>query len=259
MSEAAESLLSPEQQFDQALAPEDMNSELHNAQEVEQPVQDEAKFEWGDRPDYIPEQFWDPENGPMVEQLAKSYQELRTKMSTGKHKAPKDGAYSIEALKDFGVEADDPLLSQFTEFAKENGLSQEQYDTLSTMYAQQMSEFFAQEEASLQEEMEKLGPKADKIVGGLNQWLTKMSMAGTLSHDELDSITRAANNANFINALNKIRGSYGEKVIPDASIAEGKSMSRSDLDALVADERYGKDMHYTQSVERKFMEFFGEA
>jgi hypothetical protein len=36
-------------------------------------------------------------------------------------------------------------------------------------------------------------------------------------------------------------------------------MTRADLEAMVADPRYGKDMHFTQGVERKFMEFFGEA
>ena len=36
-------------------------------------------------------------------------------------------------------------------------------------------------------------------------------------------------------------------------------MTKADLDAMVGDPRYGKDMRYTQQVEQKFMEFFGEA
>jgi hypothetical protein len=71
-------------------------------------------------------------------------------------------------------------------------------------------------------------------------------------------LAAAATSANFVKALNKIRDSYGEKSIPAVEIQEGNAYSRADLDALVADPRYGKDMSYTKQVERKFMEFFGE-
>ncbi|HEY7805208.1 MAG TPA: hypothetical protein VIC30_12360, partial [Orrella sp.] len=108
------------------------------------------------------------------------------------------------------------------------------------------------------QELQKLGPKGDKVVSSLNSWLGKLANSGTLSHEEVDAIAGAATSANYIKALNKIRASYGEQTIPDVNVQEGKAMSRADLDALVADERYGKDMAYTQTVERKFMEFFGE-
>jgi len=96
-------------------------------------------------------------------------------------------------------------------------------------------------------------------VGSLNQWLTKLGTSGALSHEEVDAIASKADSAQFIMALNKIRASYGEQPIPDVTVQEGAGTTRSDLDAMVADPRYGKDMSYTQNVERKFMEFFGEA
>ena len=58
-------------------------------------------------------------------------------------------------------------------------------------------------------------------------------------------------------ALNKIRQSYGEQPIPDISMQESKSYTRADLDAMIADPRYGKDMAYTNSVEQKFIEMYG--
>ena len=229
----------------------------HVQQEQEQATDED--IEWGDRPEWMPENFWDEKEGPDLEALAKSYQEMRAKMSAGKHKAPKDGKYDIAALKDHGVEEDDAMLSQFSEFAKENGLSQDQFDQITQMYVNQMSEMFDQVETKKEEEIAKLGPKADKVINSLNTWLGKLTSAGTLSHEEVDSISRAADNANFIKALNKIRASYGEQTIPDVSVQEGTATTKADLDAMVADPRYGKDMAYTQGVERKFMEYFGEA
>jgi hypothetical protein len=59
------------------------------------------------RPDYYPEKFWD-EDGPDVEKLAKSYNELQKKFSQGKHKAPEK--YELDGLVDQGLNVDDPTV-----------------------------------------------------------------------------------------------------------------------------------------------------
>lgn len=248
------SLLSVETPQDQSAEPEAMP---HMEGDVEQPV--ESEFEWGDRPDFIPEQFWSSEDGPDLEALAKSYTELRTKFSQGKHKAPKDGNYDIGSLKDHGITEDDPLLSDFSAFAKEAGMSQDQFDAITQMYMQHVGEMFGDVETDVQAEMDKLGKNGEKIIQSTSQWLTKMQSSGVLSAEEADAVANAATSADFVKALDKIRGSYGEKSIPAIDIQESGSFTKAELDAMVADPRYGKDMHYTQGVERKFMEFFGEA
>lgn len=263
MSEVAEaqeqtSILSPEVEQENAQMDGTEESVPHIAGEEQVEVKADVN-EQGERPDYVPEQFWDPEKGADLEGLAKSYAELRSKMSSGKHKAPKNGEYSREAIAEYDIPDDDPLLGEFTAFAKENGLSQDQFDSITSMYVNTMSEMFGEQEDDIQSEMQKLGPKGEKIVGSLNQWLGKLGNSGTLSPEEVDAITNAATNASYISALSKIRASYGEQPIPDVNIQEGAGMTKADLDAMVADPRYGKDMHFTQSVERKFMEFFGEA
>lgn len=264
MSESAEStteesgsLLTPQTEVEQTDAPEE--AVPHLAKTEETLVEGDDHIDWGERPEWMPEQFWDSENGPDLETMAKSYQELRAKMSAGKHKAPKDGKYDISSLKDHGVAEDDALLSEFSGFAKENGLSQDQFDQLTQMYMQHMGDMFDQVETSKEAEIAKLGRNGEKVINSLNQWLTKLGNSGALSAEEVDSIASKADNANFIMALNKIRQSYGEQPIPDVTVQEGAGSTRADLDAMVADPRYGKDMAYTQSVERKFMEFFGEA
>ncbi len=249
-------LLSPELNKEQEETTEE--SIDHLAKTEETPAKDED-IDWGERPEWMPEQFWDENDGPDLENLAKSYQELRAKMSSGKHKAPADGKYDISNLADHGVTEDDELLGEFKGFAKENNLSQDQFDQITQMYMNHVGELTDKIETDKQAEMSKLGRNSEKVINGLNQWLTKLGTSGALSHEEVDAIASKADNANFIVALNKIRQSYGEQPIPDIAIQEGAGETRADLDAMVADERYGKDMAYTQKVERKFMEHFGEA
>ena len=230
----------------------------HLVDTEESPPIDET-IEWGDKPEWMPEQFWDPDNGPDLESMAKSYQEMRTKMSQGKHKAPKDGRYDIASLKDHGVTEDDAMLNDFTKFAAESGLSQDQFDQITSIYMQHMGQMFDRIETNKEAEMARLGPRADKIIGGLNQWLTKLGNSGALSAEEVDAIASKADNRDYIMALNKIRESYGERTIPDVTIQEGSTQTLGDLQAMLNDPRYGKDMSYTNMVERKFYEFHGEA
>lgn len=265
MSDAAEnidsteesgSLLSGAEQPQEEQSPEE--SAIDHRVSEEQSTQDDA-VEWGDRPDWMPENFWSDEEGPDIESMAKSYQELRAKMSAGKHNAPKDGKYDISSLEDAGVTGDDPLLSQFSEFAKDNGLSQDQFEQITSMYVNSMMDMEEQATESREAEMAKLGPKGDKVIASLDQWLGKLGNSGALAPEEVEAIANSATSATFIRALDKIRQSYGEKSIPDLAPQETGGLTRSDLDAMVADPRYGKDMNYTNNVERKFMEFFGEA
>lgn len=256
-AEESGSLLAPEAQS------QDTSTETESMPHMEstehQLTEGDSDIDWGDRPDWMPENFWDDKDGPDLEALAKSYQEMRSKMSAGKHKAPKDGKYDIASLQDHGVAEDDPLLNEFKGFAKENGLSQDQFDQITQMYMQHMGEMMNDADTDREAEMAKLGPKGEKIIGSLNQWLTKLGTSGALSYEEVDAIASKADSAQFIMALNKIRASYGEQPIPDVAVQEGAGTTKADLDAMVADPRYGKDMSYTNSVERKFMEFFGEA
>ena len=251
INEEQSTLLSVEQPEQSDTTPEPVP---HLAQDDSEPV--ESKFEWGDRPDYIPEQFWSPENGPDVEGGFKAYNELRTKMSQGKHKAPADGNYDMSSVE--GVSSDDPLLSDFVSFAKENGLSQDQFDQVASMYMQNIGDLVGRAETDVQAEMDRLGKNGDKIVKAVSQYIGKLSTSGVLNQDETDALIAAANNADVVRAINKIREASGERSIPSTDVQETGSTNLSELQAMLADPRYGKDMHYTNTVERKFYEFHGE-
>lgn len=255
-TEESKGLLSPELKTEGS---EDQPQEMPHLVDTEASPPIEEEIDWGDRPDWIPEQFWDKKEGPLVEKMGKSYIELREKMSQGKHKAPKDGKYDMASLIDHGVAEDDAMLNDFTKFAAESGLSQDQFDQITSIYMQHIGQMFDQVETDKEAEMAKLGPRADKIIGGLNQWLTKLGNSGALSADEVDAIASKADNRDYIMALNKIRESYGERSIPDVTVQEGSATTLSDLQSMLGDPRYGKDMSYTNMVERKFYEYHGEA
>ena len=220
---------------------------------------EEEPIDWGDRPDWIPQQFWSDKDGPDVEGVFKAYNEIRTKMSQGLHKAPKDGNYAMDVMTEAGVPEDDEMLQGYLDVAKKHGISQDAFNEIAQMYMQGMTQMTQAAETTRQEEMAKLGKGADKIIDETERWLTKLGRSGVLNNNEIEALADASSNGHFINAINKIRQSYNESPIPTLDVQEGAAYTRSDLDSMVADPRYGKDMAYTKQVEREFMKAFGEA
>lgn len=228
--------------------------------------EEDEKIDWGERPTWIPENLWSADDGPDVEgafkaleKVNKDYKELRTKMSQGLHKAPKDGEYARDVFIQANVAEDDEVMTSYIDLAKKHGISQEAFNDMASLYfdAVGAAEDFAK--TSIEEEKGKLGRNADRIISETSAWLTKLSSSGVLSNNELESIANASTNATFITALNKIRQSYNEAPIPANEIQEGNQPDRAELDSMVADPRYGKDMTYTRKVEEAFYKAYGEA
>ena len=256
-----DSLLSIKTKTDEPQAKVDDLSAPHlepDPNDAKQLVEEEEDIEFV-RPEFFPENFWSEEDGPDVEGLAKAYSELRAKMSAGKHKAPKDGKYDVTNLKDKGVPDDDPMLKDFVSLAKEQGLSQDQFDQLVELYANHVGALEEKVTINREQEMKKLGRNADKVIQSTEQWLTKLHNAGTLNGDELEAIGRASNNAAFISALSKIRASYMETDIPGIEMQESQKMSMTDVQSMMADPKYGKDPAFTKKVEDMVYSMFGEA
>lgn len=232
-----------------------------NGIKAEDATEDDVEFV---RPDFWPEQFWDDKEGPDIEKmldaynnLDKSYKELRTKMSQGKHKPPADGNYDVSMFTKVGVKEDDDLLQKYVGKAKELGVSQEAFEELASLYMEEMGQVLDNVKSNRDEEIKKLGPKATDILKANNVWLGKLSRS-VLSEAETNAIVRASTNAAFISALNKIRQSSGEPDIPtDAVVVSEGAPSKDDLYAMVGDPRYGKDMTFTRNVEAMFQKAFG--
>jgi hypothetical protein len=212
-----------------------------------------------ERPEHIPEQFWDPEKGQTdVDKMANAYRELRKKMDSGKHKVPDKYDFSeVEALQ--SIDAEDPVLVDFLALAKDQGLDQGQFESMTKFYLEAQGEIAEKLETSRVEEMSKLGRNADGIIKSMDAWLMKFHSSKVLNDNELQAIAGASSNAAFISAMNKIRKSYNEPDIPSAATqAEVAPASMADVEEMMRDPKYGSDPAFTQKVERIVYEMHGE-
>lgn len=226
----------------------------HLVQETEPEAAEPAE-----RPDHIPEQFWNPEKGETdVDKMANAYRELRTKMDSGKHKVPETYDTSqVPALE--GMDAEDPMLNSFLDLAKSQGLDQGQFEELTKFYLESQGEIAEKVEMDRVAEMSKLGRNADGIIKSMDAWLMRFHSSKVLNDSELEAIAGASSNAAFISAMNKIRKSYNEPDIPSAAAqAEVEPTSMSDVEDMMRDDRYGVDPAFTQKVEKMVYEMHGE-
>lgn len=202
----------------------------------------------GARPDFIPEQFWDPaSNQPRVEAMAKSWRDLRAKVSQGIGNAPENpDSYAfpkIEGMTEELVKADDPLWKQVRESAHKAGVTQQQLEAIISPYVQDMlqrqnqqpaaspEEEAAARQAARAAELGKLGPNGDLMVRDIKGWITGLQSRGSLTDAEAQALM-VAGNADGIRALAKLRALAGEKPIPLDSLADG-AMTQADAHALM--------------------------
>ena len=210
-----------------------------------EPVSADDNNEPLERPDYYPEKFWD-EDGPDVEKLAKSYAELEKKFKAGKHKAPEE--YDVSALADQGLDSDDPTVSVYQEWAKENGISQGAFEDL----AGRVLALSKDEQESVQydqrAEMEKLGANASEKI----QMTERVLMKAPLNNSEREAIAYSLNNADAINAFLKYHQAITNENIPIKPTVATQSMTEQDLQSAINDPRWKSDAAWRTQMEQKW-------
>ena len=251
-----EAVQATEQQADAPL----LNPQQPEAQEAqtEQPMplfdeeQTETQVDDDDepieRPDYYPAKFWD-EDGPDVEKLAKSYAELEKQFKAGKHKAP-EGDYNTDDLVDAGLDLENETTQLFTEWAKENGISQAAYEDLVSKVVQiglaEQQDF----QVDRQEEMSKLGERAQEKI----QMTERLLMKAPLTNDERNALAYSLDSADGINAFLKYHQSLTNEGIPVQAAPTAPAMTREDLEAAIADPRWRSEPAWRQKIEKQWME-----
>ena len=111
------------------------------------------------------------------------------------------------------------------------------------------------EEDFIKDEKQKLGNNAENIIEGTIQWGKGLVAKGVLTDDDYKELENWGGTAEGIRLLGKFRQMMGEKEITTTPV-EGAQLDKDELQALVADPRYGNDMRFTRDVERKFQEAF---
>ena len=230
---------------------EAVDSDLVHTEPAVEP--DEVEFK---RPEYLPEEFWDDDNGAKLEELMtefektkKSYSELRTKMSRGEHKPPEK--YEI---KDLGkIAPDDPLLETFVDWSKENGISQDAFNKLGQKFVEIQNSQVVDAEINIAKEKAALGKNADDIIKSNVQWGRGLVNKGVFTEDDYSELEVLGGTAAGQRLLQKVRGLMGEREIPVASV-EGQSYDIDELRALVADPKYKTDAKYRRNVEKIYQQ-----
>lgn len=213
---------------------------------------EEVEFE---KPEWYPDKFWNEEEGPDLENLVKSYNELQKKFSQGKHKAPE--AYDDKLFKDASIPDDDPLLSTYRDWAKENGISQSAFDELANSFISMAQQEEESAEISYQEELTKLGPNADATIKSMTDWAQGLVRKGVWSEGDFEEFKIMGGTAQGLKALQKVRSYYGDRPIPvDMTPVDG-APSKEELNAMVGKPEYQTDPAFRAKVEKMFERVYG--
>jgi len=202
------------------------------------------------KPEYLPDNFWDNDKGEAnYEALAKSWSDLRKTISQGKHKAPEGGKYDT-AVWGEGAE-ENPMAQAVTNWAKENNISQAQFEDLVGNLQSQAKELMSGQIIDPAEEMKKLGPNGNAVVDGMVSWARGLVQKGIWGADDFDEFKIMGGTANGLRALMKVREAY-EGRIPIETAPNENAPSKDDLYQMVGDPRYKTDAAYRQKVEKLF-------
>ena len=202
-----------------------------------------------ERPEYWPENFWKKDaNEPDLEGIAKSWRDLRGKISKGAHNAPADGKYDLSS---FGDATDNPMANTLSSWAKDNGLSQAQFDDLVGQLQTQAKEIMGNDMIDPAAELQKLGPNGRAMVDGMVDWARGLVNKGVWNADDFEEFKIMGGTARGLNALVKIREAYEGRVPIESAPLDG-APTKEELYQMVGDPRYKSDPAYRQKVERLF-------
>lgn len=182
----------------------------------------------GDRPDWVPEQFWNAEHGLDAAQLAKSYAEARSGLNRkieearalDKGKAPEKFEAYLEAFKPpassddrdlsrFGeINADDPAVQAWARTAHRHGFSSERFNAVLADFMGELNEHLP-EPVNMDQEWAKLGgeERGKKLVQAVASDLRAMvggQDAHALTEGEYKALLAMGQRAEFVSAMSKI-------------------------------------------------------
>jgi hypothetical protein len=222
------------------------------AQTMVADADEEVEFE---RPDWYPEKFWNESEGPDLENLVKSYNELQKKFSRGEHKVPEE--YDTKIFQEANIPEDDELFDVYKTWAKQNGVSQAAFNELAEKFIGLAGREAEQAQISYKEEYKKLGPNADSTIKSMTDWAQGLVRKGVWGQDDFDEFKIMGGTAQGLRALQKIRSYYGDQAVPiDVGPVEGMP-SKEELNAMVGKPEYVSDPAYRAKVEKMFEKVYG--
>lgn len=228
----------------------------------------------GDRPDYLPEKFWDPKTGQArIEELAKSQKDFETKWRTREGtKVENAGDYEYEIPE--GTEhllmqsedgAEDPLLANFREYAHQSGMSQEMFQATIDWYLKTGAEMVQPYDPEA--ELAKMGPRGKETVGMLSAKTRQLVDTGVLTDEEKNAFVNMWSTAENAQIMAKILQAGGEQAIPDGGAGKSAPVSNVELDQMYQEvyedgpykgqRKYAVDKNFRAKVDKLFEQRYG--
>lgn len=134
------------------------------------------------RPDNVPEKFWDAEAGSVrTDDVLKSYTALEGRFGSFTGAEKEYAAAFSDELVEAGISLDseDPMIEPAIEFAKEMEMNQEGFSKMVNLYGMvELAKHNAQKEADAAD-IASLGDNAERRINNMSQWANK-NMPGDL-------------------------------------------------------------------------------
>jgi hypothetical protein len=177
------------------------------------------------RPDWVPETFFDSQQGIKLDDFGKHYKELAERDAALQERAKsipdKPEAYKIELPQDFKIEGlpegvqikfneKDPTLAEARALAKDLGLPQEAFSKLLTLEAKRIAKSAIEQDRALAAEKQKLGDKAVERISGVDSFLKK-----NLSAAQYSALAEVATSAAAIEAMEALIAKATAGVVPN--------------------------------------------
>lgn len=245
---------------------EDGQDTQESTEEVEEnPVVLDNTPQKHERPEGIPEEFWDETSGSYKsDAILKAYESekekalsYRRKLSGGLHNIPEDmSEYEIDESWD--IKTDDDA-NRMKLIAHEAGLTKEQFNSVMSKYLELYGydsdaykevwgdreievspEVIAQREKEyLAEEMKKLGPDGPQVVSNIRSWGRSLMKQGAIDQETFNVMMSMGTNAAQVKALDQLRNISGHIASIPARIGDDVGgMTREEVDQLIASPDY---------------------
>lgn len=182
------------------------------------------------RPDGLPDDFWNAESGVKLGDLIKSHgalSEAARERLAGRPETAKAYAFKVpETYRGFedlqkAIDSDSPFMSAARKHLFETGATQEQANELFESY---MADRFGTPEAleaQSKAERAKLGEKADTRVEAVNTWIK-----GHVGDDLYSEIAAVVTTAAGVEAMEKLMDATKDKSLPNESSGSGSSKAK---------------------------------
>lgn len=241
------------------------------AEETGQPQEEQQ--EQPQRPDYVPEKFWDKDRSEInIQDLASSYNALESKLGQRTEDLSKSVREDIEKERlstvptngyelvtpdipegvEVNLEPDLPIVQWWNEFAQDKGLSQEDFNKGVDAFVNNATASLPNQEA----EMQSLGDNGKERVEAVDLWAKK-----NLTSDGYQALANMATNATNIKAMEEIMNLTKDAPMPNQDTAIDVAPSENDLRAMMQDPKYWddarKDQGYIDRVTKLYEKKYG--